>query len=46
MLTFDRIELLFTVLFAYLRRMRSEKLQKLAEAAASKAKNIAPVIAK
>ena len=35
------MELLFVVLFAYLRRVRSEKLQKVAEAAATQAKQAA-----
>lgn len=37
------MEILFIVLFAYLRRMRSQRLQKAAEAAASKAKEILPL---
>lgn len=42
-LTFLRMELLFMVLFAYMRRLRREKLQRLAEIAAGKAKEVAPV---
>ena len=37
------MEILFVVLFAYMRRIRSEKLQKAAEAAASKAKEVLPI---
>jgi len=40
----ERMELLFIVLFANLRRLRSEKLAQVAEAAANKAKQLAPVI--
>lgn len=36
----DRMELLFVILFAYLRKMKSEKLQKVAEAAAAQAKQV------
>ena len=39
----DRMEILFIVLFAYLRRMKSQRLQKAAEAAALKAKEILPL---
>ena len=35
------MEILFIVLFAYVRRVRSEKIQKFAEAAASQAKQAA-----
>lgn len=38
MMTKERMELLFVVLFTYLRRMKSKKLQKVAEAAAAQAK--------
>ncbi len=41
-----RLELLFVLLFAYLRKIKSEKLQKMADAAAAKAKQTMPVIAK
>ena len=34
------------VLFAHLRRLRSEKLQKVAEAAAARAKHVLPVVVK
>ena len=37
------MEILFIVLFAYMRRIKAEKLQKIAEAAASKAKEVLPV---
>lgn len=37
------MEILFIVLFAYLRKIRSEKLQKAAEYAASQAKDVLPV---
>lgn len=40
------MEILFVVLFAYLRRLRSEKLQQVAEAAAARAKNVLPVVMK
>lgn len=43
MMTKERMEILFIVLFAYLRRMKSERLQKTAGAAASKAKEILPL---
>lgn len=37
------MEILFIVLFAYLRKIRSEKLQQAAEAATSKARDVLPV---
>lgn len=37
------MEILFIVIFAHLRRVRTEKLQKTAEAAASRAKEVLPV---
>lgn len=40
------MELLFILLFRYLRKIRSEQLQKAADLAASKAKQVLPVIAK
>ncbi|KAL2051325.1 hypothetical protein ABVK25_008377 [Lepraria finkii] len=43
MMTKERMEILFVVLFAYMRRIRSEKLQKAAGAAASKAKEVLPI---
>lgn len=36
--------MLFILLFAYVRRIRKEQIQKLADIAASKAKDIAPRI--
>ncbi|MCJ1316600.1 ADP/ATP carrier protein [Xylographa vitiligo] len=46
MMTKERMEILFVVLFAYLRRLRSAKLQKAATAAAEKAKHVLPLISK
>ena len=43
MLMLIRMEILFIVLFAYIRRIRAEKLQKIADAASSKAKDVLPV---
>jgi hypothetical protein len=40
------MELLFIVLFRYLRKVRAEKLQKAAEIAASKAKMVIPMTVK
>lgn len=37
------MEILFVVLFAYLRKVGSEKLQKAAEAVASRANEVLPV---
>lgn len=37
------MEILFIVLFAYIRRIKAEKLQKIADAASSKAKEVLPV---
>ena len=37
------MEILFIVLFAYMRRVRAEKLQKFADAASSKAREVLPV---
>lgn len=37
------MEILFIILFAYLRRVKAEKLQKIADAASSKAKEVLPV---
>ncbi len=37
------MEILFIVLFAYMRKVKSEKLQRVAEAAALKAKKVLPV---
>jgi len=46
MMTKERTEVLFIVLFRALRQFREEKLQKLAAAAAEKAKNASPVLVK
>jgi len=46
MMTKERMEILFVVLFAYLRRLRSAKLQQAATAAAEKAKHVLPMISK
>ena len=37
------MELLFVILFAYVRKIRAEKLQKLADAASSKTKGMLPL---
>ena len=37
------MEILFIVLFAYMRKIKAEKLQKVAEAAALRAKEVLPV---
>lgn len=41
-----RVELLFVFLFAYVRRIRAEKLDQLAAAAADKAKQATPAMMK
>ncbi|EGE00355.1 peroxisomal carrier protein [Trichophyton tonsurans CBS 112818] len=46
MMTKERIELLFVLLFAYLRTLEKEKLQKVADAAAAKAKQSMPATLK
>ncbi|ESZ97613.1 peroxisomal carrier protein [Sclerotinia borealis F-4128] len=46
MMTKERMELLFILLFRYLRKIRSEQLQKAADLAASKAKQVLPVMIK
>jgi len=46
MMTKERMELLFIVLFRYLRKLKSEQLQKAADLAASKAKQALPVLTK
>lgn len=43
---FGRIELQFILLFRYFRKVRSEKLQKLATIAAEKAGKVAPILTK
>ena len=37
------METLFIVLFAYIRKIRAEQLQKIADAASSKAREVLPV---
>ncbi|KAM3070219.1 ADP/ATP carrier protein [Clarireedia jacksonii] len=46
MMTKERMELLFILLFRYLRKLKSEQLQKAADFAAAKAKQALPVVAK
>jgi len=46
MMTKERMELLFIVLFRYLRKLRSEQLQKVANIAAEKAKQALPTVTK
>jgi hypothetical protein len=46
MMTKERIELSFILLFRYLRQVRAEKLQKLANMAAEKAQQSRPVLLK
>ncbi|KAH9879997.1 hypothetical protein J1614_002022 [Plenodomus biglobosus] len=46
MMTKERIELSFILLFRYFRQMRAEKLQKLANSAAEKAGKAAPILVK
>lgn len=46
MMTKERIELSFILLFRYLRQVRAEKLQKLANIAAEKAQQSRPVVLK
>jgi hypothetical protein len=41
-----RIEFMFVLLFRYMRQLRAEKLQKLAEIAAEKANRARPIVAK
>jgi len=40
------MELMFILLFRYLRQLRSEQLQKLADLAAAKAKEVSPILVK
>lgn len=40
MMTKERMELLFIILFRYLRKVRKEQIDKLAEIAAAKAKHV------
>ena len=46
MMTKERMEILFVVLFAYLRKIRSAQMQKVANLAAEKAKGVLPVMTK
>jgi hypothetical protein len=46
MMTKERMELMFILLFRYVRKLRAEKLQKVAAYAAEKAKKVAPVMIK
>ncbi|MCJ1394053.1 ADP/ATP carrier protein [Xylographa bjoerkii] len=46
MMTKERMEILFIVLFAYLRRLKSARLQQAANAAAEKAKYVLPIVGK
>jgi len=46
MMTKERVELLFVLLFRYVRQLRADQLQKLADAAASQAKRVAPMVVK
>lgn len=43
MMTKERMEILFIVLFAYIRKMKSKRLQKVAETATSKAKSFVAI---
>lgn len=45
-LTSNRMELLFIVFFRYLRKIKSEQLQKAADLAASKVKQALPLVMK
>lgn len=46
MMTKERIELIFVLLFRYMRQVRAEKLQKLADLAAEKARGGRPILVK
>jgi hypothetical protein len=46
MMAKERIELVFVLLFRYMRQVRAEKLQKLADFAAEKARQGGPILAK
>jgi Mitochondrial carrier protein len=46
MMTKERVELVFLVLFVYLRKFRDERLKKMAVAAAEKVKENSPVMLK
>lgn len=45
-LSFSRMEIIFIVLFAYLRKLRSAKVHKAAELAAARARQVLPVVNK
>lgn len=45
-LTIPRIEVLFVLLFAYMKRLRTEKLAKAVETAARATKQVLPIITK
>ena len=42
----SRVELLFILLFAYMRRLKAEQLRKAANAMAEKAKQVRPALVK
>jgi hypothetical protein len=44
MMTKERMELLFVLLFRYLRKLKAENLQKAADLAAAKAKQALPIV--
>merc|ERR1712000_282309 len=46
MMTKERMELMFIILFRYMRKIRDEKLKKVAEMAAAKAKETLPLVTK
>ena len=46
MMTKEKMELLFILLFRYVRKIRAEKLQKIADLAAEHARKVAPVMMK
>ena len=46
MMTKERVELMFVVLFRYVRKVRAERLQQIAELASKHAKSVAPMVMK
>ena len=46
MMTKERVELMFIVLFRYIRKVRAENLQKIANLAAAQAQKVGPVLIK
>lgn len=46
MMTKERMELMFILLYRYMRKIRDEKLAKIAELAATKAKETLPIVTK